>query len=95
MMSVYIDDTTSFCVDMLDNGVRLKNAIILAIHAAARPFSKSEHIPREEMVALAKLLVEAGLEEPKMILGLFFDFRRMLLSVWGQEINRLGRTILY
>ncbi|KAL7526143.1 hypothetical protein ACHAXR_001342 [Thalassiosira sp. AJA248-18] len=35
----------------------------------------SEPIPREEMAALVKLLVEAGLEETKTILGWCFDFR--------------------
>ena len=33
---VYIDDTIGFCVDTFNNNVRLKNAILLAINAAAR-----------------------------------------------------------
>ena len=48
---------------------------------AARPIHPEEPIPREEMAALAKLIAKAGLEETKMILGLFFDFRRMTLAL--------------
>ena len=33
------------------------------------------------MAALTKLLAEAGLEETKMILGLFFDFRIMIVAL--------------
>ena len=68
--------------------------MLLALHAAARPLHELELIPREEMAALAKLLPEAGLEESKMILGLFFDFRRMLVSLpsnkhtaWSKDID--------
>jgi hypothetical protein len=96
MADVYIDDTIGFCVDISDNDVRLENAILLAIHAAARPLHESEPIPREEMAALAKLLAEAGLEESKVILGLFFDFRRMLVSLpsnkhaaWSKDIENM------
>ena len=33
------------------------------------------------MAALKKLLAEAGLEETKIILGLFFDFRIIIVSL--------------
>ena len=33
------------------------------------------------MAALTKLLAESGLEETKMILGLFFDFRRIIVAL--------------
>jgi hypothetical protein len=95
---VYIDDTIAFCVDVepSDNAMRLENAILLAIHATARPVHKSEPIPRDEMAALAKLLAEAGLEETKMILGLFFNFRKMTVALpdnkhvaWKKDIVRM------
>ena len=60
---VYIDDTIGLCVDLpeTNNAERLKNAILLAIHAAARPVHKEEPIPRDGMAALTKLLAEARL----------------------------------
>ena len=80
---VYIDDTISLSVNMYDsdNSPRLENAILLTIHIAARPIHAEEPIPREEMAALTKLLSEARLEETKVILGLFFDFRRMIVAL--------------
>jgi hypothetical protein len=93
---VYIDDTIGLCVDVEENGTRLENAILLAIHTAARPVHDLEPIPREEMAALEKLLAEAGLEESKMILGMFFDFRKMMVSLpankhaaWSEDINNM------
>ena len=63
---------------------------------AARPIHPEEPIPREEMAALTKLLDEAGLEETKMILGLFFDFRRMTVALptnkyvaWKSDIENM------
>ena len=80
---VYIDNTISCCVDLksIDNATRLKNAILLAIYASVRPVHKLEHIPRDEMAALAKFLAEASLEETKMILGLFFNFKNMTVAL--------------
>ena len=80
---VYIDDTIALGVDMHDSdySLRLENAILLAIHTAARPIHAKEPIPREEMAALTKLLAEARLEQTKMIIGLFFDFRKMLVAL--------------
>ena len=95
---VYIDDTIALGVDMhdSDNSLRLENEILLAIHTAARPIHAEEPIPREEMAALTKFLAEAGLEETKMILGLFFDFRRMIVALplnkyvaWKDDIVKM------
>ena len=76
-----------------NNSMRLENAILLAIHVAARPIHPEEPIPREEMAALAELLAKAGLEKTNMILGLFFDFRRMTVAfptnkyvAWNSDI---------
>ena len=83
MIDVYIDDKIGLTVDIpgSDNDVRLERALLLAIHAAARPLHSDEPIPRENMAALGKLIAEAGLEETKVILGWFFDFRRLLVSL--------------
>ena len=71
MTDVYIDDMIEFCADIHNNNARLKNAILLSIHAAPRPLHEVKPIPREEMAALAKLLTEMSLEESKVILELF------------------------
>ena len=51
------------------------------------------------MPALNKLSAEAGLEETKMILGWFFEFRRLLVSLpenkflaWKEDVERLIAT---
>ena len=95
---VYIDDTVGLTVDIedSDNIIRLERALLLAIHAAARPKDASEPIPREEMAALNKLLAEARLEEVKTILGWVFDFRRLTVSLpenkftaWSEAISKV------
>ena len=51
------------------------------------------------MPALTKLAAKAGLEETKTILGCFFDFRRLLVSLpenkylsWKKELEELIET---
>ena len=61
--------------------MRLERAVLLAMHFAARPKHVAEQIPSEEMAALMKLIAEALLEERKTILGWYFDFRSMLVSL--------------
>ena len=48
------------------------------------------------MAALNKLIAEAGLEETKMILGWFFNFRKLLISLpenkhvaWSEGIKEM------
>ena len=98
---VYIDDIFALAVNMegTNNTKRLESAPLLAIHAAARQKHEKEPIHREEMPALTKLAAEAGLEETKTILGWFFDFRRLLVSlpknkylVWRKELEELIET---
>jgi len=98
---VYIDDTVGLTVDLPEsnNCERLEAAILLAIHTAARPKHPQEPIPREVMEALEKLIAEAGAEETKMILGWFFDFRRLLVSLpdnkfkaWSDAIREMIQT---
>ena len=83
VVDVYIDDTLGLTVEEegSDNIMRLERAILLAIYVASRPKDANEPIPREEMAALNKLIAEAGLEEEKTILGWFFNFRKLLISL--------------
>ena len=76
-----------------NNSKILKKAALLAIHAVARPKHKDEPIPREEMAALAKLIAEAGLEETKVILGWFLDFRRLLISLPSNKFTAWTKSI--
>ena len=43
--------------------------------------NNDEPIPIEKMVALAKLIAEAGAEEIKIILGWIFNFRTLTVSL--------------
>ena len=75
--NVYIDDTTSLCVDIedSDNLERLRLCSLLAINVASRDVHENEPIPRIEMAEMKKLRAEAGSEEIKTILEWIFNFR--------------------
>ena len=90
---VYIDDTFTQTVDLPGNVLKAERAVLLAIHAIARPIADEEPIPRETMAAMEKFLAEAGMEETKIMLGWLLDFRRLEISLpdnkataWSQEI---------
>ena len=93
---VYIDDTIGLTVDIEEsnNIQRLEQAILLAIHCAAREKSPDEPIPREEMAAIAKLIAEAGAEEVKTILGWVFNFRDLTVSLPENKHQAWKRAIL-
>ena len=57
---VYIDDTTSLCVDIegSDNVERLRQCSILAINIASSDVHEDEPIPRAEMAEKKTLLAE-------------------------------------
>jgi hypothetical protein len=80
---MYIDDTTGLTVDLprTKNADRLEASIPLAIKTAACPSDINEPIPREKMVAKDKLVAEGGLAETKVILGWFFNFRTLTISL--------------
>ena len=68
-------------------------ASLLAIHTVARPLHRVEPIPRDEMAAWQKLFAEGALGEQKIILGWFFDFRRLTVALpenkfaaWSENI---------
>lgn len=103
-VDVYIDDMIALCVNTPESGnaSRLPAAVLMAIHAAARPLSPHEPLPRDPMVMKKKLLAEAGPSKRKVILGWNFDFRRMTVALpknkflaWTEGIERMlasGRT---
>jgi hypothetical protein len=80
---VFIDDTFAITVDVpgSDNIKRLERATLLALHAVSRPLDRDEPIPRHEMAARNKFIAEAGVEETKMVLGWFIDFRRLRITL--------------
>jgi hypothetical protein len=95
---VYIDDIVGLTVNIpgSNNVARGQAAALLVIEATARPLHPNEPIPRESMDARDKLKAEAGLSKTKVILGLFFDFRRLMISIpenkfiaWTSAINEL------
>jgi len=95
---VYIDDTTGLTVDLtgMNNADRLEVSIPLAIETAARPRDINKPIPCEKMVAEDKLAAEGGLTETKVILGWFFNFRTLTVSLqehkhtaWSSDIKQM------
>ena len=92
---VYIDSTISLCVDIqsLDNALRLENTMLLTTHKGASSINETEPIPRDKMTALAKLPAEASLEETKMILGLFFHFREIIVAFHSNKYVAWKRDV--
>jgi len=95
---VYIDDMTGITVDLsrTKNTDRLKASIPLAIKVTAYPSDINEPIPCEKMVAEDKLEAEGGLAETKVILGWFFNFRTLTVSLpehkhiaWSCDIKQM------
>ena len=82
-IDVNIDDTTGLTVDLTgtNNADRLEASIPLAIETAACPRDINEPIPREKMVAEDKLAAEGGLAKTIVILGWFFNFRTLTVSL--------------
>ena len=94
----YIDDTIGLTIDLpgTNNVKRMEKAPLLAIHALSRPVHEQEPIPRDEMTAEEKLFAEGGLDEQKIILGWFFDFRRLMVALpenkfvaWSDSIKNM------
>ena len=62
-----------------DNFIQCNRAPLLMFDTCSRPLDPNEPIPREAMEAQKKLESEAPLEEIKVILGWFIDFRWLLI----------------
>jgi hypothetical protein len=76
------------------NTNQLEAAIPLAIKVAAQPNNANEPIPSKKMIAEDKLTAEGGLSETKTILGWYFNFRTLTLTLperkhiaWSREIK--------
>jgi hypothetical protein len=83
MHDIYIDVIICLTLDILgtDHVAQGQAAALLAINATAFPNHPSKPIPQESVDARDKLLAEAGLSETKAILGWFFDFRKLQISL--------------
>ena len=97
----YIDEMTVLTVDLpgTRNADRMEAAIPLASEVPARPNNMNEPIPREKIVAEDKLKAEGGLSETKIILGWFFNFCTLTVSLpnhkyiaWSNEIKQMIRS---
>jgi hypothetical protein len=97
----YIDDTIGLTVDTEEPNTpsRIDHAITLAIHATSRPLHQHETIPRDEMISDQKFEAEGTLEEHKIILGWYFDFRRLIVALpenkfvaWSESIAQMLST---
>ena len=78
---VYIDDTPTIAVDDPPSLDRARAAVLLAIHIITRQLSPNEHILRDDIACIKKLLGEGALSEIKVILGWEFDTRRLLIRL--------------
>ncbi len=79
-----------------DNLARCAVAVLLAIHATARPWHPNEPIPREEMEARNKLSAESRLKEEELILGWHINFCRLVISLqenkfiaWSESMKEI------
>jgi hypothetical protein len=83
-------------IEGMDNLVRSDRAPLLAFDTCACPLDPNEPIPCKTMEARDKLAAEAMLEEQKMILGWFLDFRCLRITLpdnkfkaWTSAIEKI------
>jgi hypothetical protein len=95
---IYIDDLICLTLDILgtDHVAQGQAAALLTINVTALPNHPSKPIPQESMDARDKLLAEAGLSETKVVLGWFFHFRKLQISLpenkfiaWTTNVSKL------
>ena len=92
----YIDDISTICLDLDDNIKRCRHEVPFAIDLMGRPVESAEHLPRDDLFAIKKLLGEGQLAECKVFAGWLIDTRRMMVSlplgkfsVWSQSIQTI------
>ena len=75
---------------------RLAAVAPLTIHTLCRPLDPDEPVPRENPLALNKLLAEGGLSEVKIILGWEINTRTLTIALplhkhttWDSEIKNI------
>ena len=95
----YVDDIGSICLDLHDNIERCRQAVPLAIDLMGRPLDSSDSLPRDDLLAVKKLLGEGQLAECKTFTGWLIDTRRLLVSlpfgkffVWSKSIQSILDT---
>ena len=95
----YVDDIGSVCLDLRDNVERCRQAVPLAIDLLGRPIDSTDSLPRDDLVAVKKLLGEGQMAECKIFTGWLIDTRRMLVSlpfgkfsVWSESIQSILQT---
>ena len=90
---VYIDDTPTIAVDDPPGPDRARADVLLAIHIIARQLSPNEHISRDDIACIKKLLGEGALSEIKAILGWEFDTRRLLIRLPNNKFQAWNNSI--
>lgn len=89
----YIDDIPTLVPDLGDNRARGAAAVLLAIHAVARPLAADEPIPRDDLASIKKLLAEGGLAETMTLLGWTLDLRRLRVALPDDKFMAWTATI--
>ena len=90
---VYIDDTPTIAVDDPPSLDRARAAVLLAIYIIARQLSPNQHISRDDIACIKKLLGEGALSEIKAILGWEFDTRRLLIRLPNNKFQAWNNII--
>ena len=92
----YVDDIGSVCLDLNDNVERCRHAVPLAIDLLGRPIDATDSLPRDDLLAIKKLLGEGQLAERKTFTGWLVDTRRLQVSlpfgkfsVWSKSIQSI------
>ena len=93
-VDVYIDNTSTVIPDLGNNRERGAAAVPLAIHTVGRPIHGDEPLPRDDLMALKKLLAEGGLEETKTLLGWFLNTRWLLITLPDAKFHAWKNSIL-
>ena len=93
MADVYIDDTPTISIDDPPRLARARAAVLLAIHIVARQLSQKEHISREDIACIKKLLGKGALSEIKVILGWEFDTRHLLVRLLDNKYQAWKNSI--
>ena len=96
---VYIDDITPVIVDINNNVERGEAVVLLAMHLIGCPFNENDPLKRLDLASIAKLIVEARLEETKTLLGWILDTRLLKVSLsfekykaWSDSIKSILET---
>ena len=65
----------------------------LALFVSMRPLFKKEHVPRKETLSLPKLQAEGTPSEMMVVLGWWFDLRRLLLRLPDDKFQNYSKEV--